>query len=63
LAQVELEEDFGYLIARAHARGVLQAADGGLAGQIGAALGQRTADHLEQGVSAEGVGVVLVLVA
>lgn len=63
LTQVKLEEYLGYLVARAHARDVLEAADGGLAGQIGAAIGHRATHHLEQGVSAKGVGVVLILLA
>src|SRR5215210_295176 len=63
LCEVKLEEDFGYLVARAYARGVLEAADGGLAGQIGTALMQRAAHHLEQRVFAKGVRIVLILVA
>ncbi len=40
LSKVGLEEDFGYLAARAFVRRVLKSREGRLARQIGAALGQ-----------------------
>jgi hypothetical protein len=55
LAQVELEERLGYLVARAPCGCVLQARDGGLARQIRSALRQRAQNHLEQGIFAQGV--------
>ncbi len=61
--KVELEDGFGYPAARAPRGRVLQARDGRLARQIGPALRQRAARHLQQGVFAQGIRIVLVLVA
>jgi len=40
---------------------ILEAGEGGLAGQIGI-TGQTAADQLQQGIGAQGVGIVLILV-
>jgi hypothetical protein len=42
---------------------VLEAREGWLAGQVGVALGPPPTDQREQGVGAQGVGIILVLVA
>ena len=63
LLEVELEECLGHPVASASGGRVLQPGDSGLARQIRPALGHRPAQELEQGVFAQGVRVVLVLVA
>jgi hypothetical protein len=63
LIQVELEENLGYLAARASGSRVLHPRDGRLARKVGAALRHRAAGELEQGVFAQGVRIVLVLVS
>ncbi len=63
LSHVKLEENSGYLVARAYRGRVLHPRDGRLRGKVLAALGQRAARHLQQGIFPQGVRVVLVLVA
>ena len=63
-AQVDAEQRMGQAVAGAAVDGILQAGESGLTGQIRArVVGIPTAHELEQRVAAQGVGVVLVLVA
>ncbi len=48
LIQIELEENLGYLAARAFSSRVLHPRDGRLARKVGAALGRRGVGELEQ---------------
>ena len=61
--QIELDEGDGQAVAGATRHGIVEAGEGGLAGEGGAALGQAATDELEQGVMAQGIGVVLILIA
>jgi hypothetical protein len=61
-SRVELEERFCHPVATTSVNSVLQARDGGLRGEIGTRLGQRSAHELEQRIGAKGIRVVLVLV-
>lgn len=63
LAQGGRDQGTGHQRAGAPIDGVLQARHGGLAGEVRARLRQAPADQLEQGIDAQGVGVVLILVA
>ncbi len=63
LAQVDLPQGQGQAVAALAIDGVLQARQRRLAGQVGPGLGQAATDQLQQRVGAQGVGVVLVLVA
>lgn len=63
LRQVEPGQGTGNTMTALAAGAVFQAGQSGLAGQVVTGIGQLAADELEQGVRAEGIGVVLVLVA
>ena len=63
LAQVDLPQRLGQPVAVPSGEAVLQAGEGGLAGQVGIALRQPATDQLQQRIAPQGVGVVLVGVA
>jgi hypothetical protein len=63
LLQIDAAERDGELIASACGHGILQAREGRLAGQVPSTLRSAAADPLEQGIAAQGGGIVLVVVA
>ena len=62
LLQVEPDQRHRQAVARLGIDGILQAGEGGLAGQV-RLLGQASADQLEERIGAQGVGIILILVA
>jgi len=63
LLQVHVDQGVGQAQTGVPIHRVLQARHRGLAGQVAVALGPAATDQLEQRISAQSVGVVLVLVA
>jgi len=62
LGQVDAEERLRQPVARLAVDGVLEAGERRLTGQIGI-TGETAADQFQQGVGAQGIAVVLILVA
>jgi hypothetical protein len=60
--QMELHERHGEVVAGFVAHGILQPGEGRLAGQI-RLVGQPATDQLEERITAQGIGIVLVFIA
>lgn len=60
--QIELHERHGEVVAGFVAHGILQPGEGRLAGQI-RLVGQPATDQLEERITAQGIGIVLVFIA
>ena len=63
LAQIEVDQRDGQAIAGALVHGIVEAREGRLGGERGASVRKAATDELEERVMAQGIGIILILVA